>query len=247
MKVLMLLLLLVVIVVSATSLEEEESEDSNYDCTLECAPHSTSCHALENSKKLQQSGRLAEQCTCPINYGGIACDVPLTPCTDDDSCAACTEDGYCLESACDSFGSEQAKFACRKRLTEYCDSTTTSGTTEFCTNGGKCTANYQHENVDKSVLCKCPKEFTGPHCEFAKLPASTYLPPAVYKSNNTGAGAGAVIIIVAFAAAAAAVATLLVLRRRRRREQEQKDLQETELHSNSSGYKDVPAVHGEVL
>lgn len=221
----------------------ESSDDNNYECTLECAPHSTACHALiDENNKLQQSGRLAEQCTCPINYGGIACDIPLATC-DDDDCATCTN-GYCLESACDSLGSsgsDLAKFACRKRLTEYCDDDTSS----FCTNGGKCTANYQHANVDKSVLCKCPKEFTGPHCEFAKLPASTYLPPALYKSSTDTTGGSGVIIMVTFAAAAAMILVVMaVLRRRRRREQEQKDLQETELHS---GYKDVPAIHGEVL
>jgi len=55
---------------------------------------------------------------------------------------------------------------CRKPHTEYCNDEGTA----YCTNGGTCVNNLVSQMIrleyPGSDSCACPKEFSGPHCEF---------------------------------------------------------------------------------
>ena len=186
---------------------------SNAGCILDCSNSAPCSHSLE-ANKLTQSGQLVDTCHCPINYGGVACDIPLYQCTTDADCPGSANN--CLDGLCNNACSAAAvwvqsnfvEYACRKGLTEYC------ANGEYCTNGGKCTSGYvgpaAETLTDASVLCQCLDNFIGRHCERLNLPPTVVLPPPIYGTTSSSqptslrlwsvilGAVGAVLLLIVF-------------------------------------------------
>lgn len=224
----LLLLLLLLPFTCVSSSDSTNNEHVEKHCLLECANDSLCARTPgAEGQKLQRSGRLIDSCThCPTNYGGIACDIPLHFCTSNRDCAGSSNtcDATAMEgkglctNACAAVGawlkSDIAAYACRKSVTEYCDAKRNPTDFHYCTNGGKCSNNYQGGTWDKSDLCHCPPEFIGTHCERVKLPASVSMPTPLYEvvasSNRV-----VVALVSALAAVVLAGVTILFWRQRR--------------------------------
>lgn len=151
-------------------------------CELQCQ-NTGYCSPVspQNSTTNPVDGTLTEICICPLGYAGLTCSEKtssMLACDADAKGTVCENGGSCThihrrkkEEAwvCDCMVADSVSaFAgtmCRHPATKYCD----SGNVSFCTNGGSCGINVVGNVEDLNLggeECLCPKEFTGPHCEF---------------------------------------------------------------------------------
>jgi hypothetical protein len=160
-------------------------------CLLDCANDAICVHHFNTGEKWKISGHLVDSCSCPWNYGGVACDIPRPNCRQDADCSGSFNpcvDGQC-QNACVAAAqwlhSSFVEYACLKAMTDYCPNG------EYCTHGGKCISGFQGAAAaaaakyqNSSQLCQCPKEFTGRHCERVILPSTVPLPAPMYASSS---------------------------------------------------------------
>jgi len=149
-------------------------------------------------------GEMVEKCHCPPGTAGIACDLEIATCDDDGVCPVggdtCTAGAFCgPNDICEMVEMElDSTFAasmCRNPSTEYCN---TDGS-KYCTHGGKC---WDHiiggsQKETDAVFCKCPPEFTGPHCELYVFPEKTKMVDGNKTSAAMAAMASVIVIVVA--------------------------------------------------
>jgi hypothetical protein len=210
--------LLLLTFVSGAVLASNNQNQSNQ-CILDCA-NSALCSRSPDAITLRKFGRLVDSCQCPTNYGGVACDIPLYTCTTSSDCPGSgnsCQDGLC-DNACAAAAvwlrSSFAEQGCRKAITQYC-----SNSREYCTNGGQCTSGYRgtaaESLTDSTLLCQCPPEFTGRHCERVNLPPTVLLPPPVFaslvsSSSSSGTSGNRATIVLVLGALVGAVSLILI-------------------------------------
>lgn len=127
-------------------------------------------------------GTMREMCICPEGFTGLTClhhVAKMEHCRSYNGQRYCLNGGICRqimssksddEWRCDCIEADGispfAGHMCRKPHTEYCNDEGTA----FCTNGGTCKNNLVSQTIrleySGSDSCVCPKEFSGPHCEF---------------------------------------------------------------------------------
>ena len=130
-------------------------------------------------------------CSCPENFTGVRCEVDVSHCHLDDGSKAGEAD-FCLNGVpcapdnpemdgvdkkftcqCDQGTDEISQMLagrfCEYAVTEYCSKDRARHSHSFCTNGGKCKKENDHDDSEHHGCC-CPAGYEGEYCQ---LPQGT--------------------------------------------------------------------------
>eukprot|EP00567_Pseudictyota_dubia_P003415 CAMPEP_0197434992 /NCGR_PEP_ID=MMETSP1175-20131217/2650_1 /TAXON_ID=1003142 /ORGANISM="Triceratium dubium, Strain CCMP147" /LENGTH=565 /DNA_ID=CAMNT_0042963901 /DNA_START=144 /DNA_END=1841 /DNA_ORIENTATION=+ len=123
-----------------------------------------------------------QHCVCPEEWSGVACKRKVTICGEEEDQFACFHGSKCVELGSDAgskwgcdcttakWMGEKEFFSglhCEYRSSDVCATQDEDGLEEgrwFCANGGVC----NNEVTEVMKKCDCPKEWFGPHCEYAR-------------------------------------------------------------------------------
>eukprot|EP00521_Asterionellopsis_glacialis_P013062 CAMPEP_0195293886 /NCGR_PEP_ID=MMETSP0707-20130614/13628_1 /TAXON_ID=33640 /ORGANISM="Asterionellopsis glacialis, Strain CCMP134" /LENGTH=224 /DNA_ID=CAMNT_0040354707 /DNA_START=146 /DNA_END=823 /DNA_ORIENTATION=+ len=138
-------------------------------CSLQCS-NGGYCKQIATDdaialEKDAHAGKLIEECVCEAGWTGVGCSVP---------CDLNENGEYTCDCNIAQSVSSFAGFMCQNPATEYCYSKIHSdGPNSYCTNGGKCISHPIEDPLTfKHLGCQCPREFSGPHCEYLLAPGT---------------------------------------------------------------------------
>lgn len=190
---------------------ESQTRDHAFEnCTMTCLNGGT-CRKGPKEVAIDDSGELhndkMEHCVCPKGFGGMRCQYPYEECGNGEhmclhgtSCVASLDDkGNNKRWSCEC--GAQAGPTCQRHETTICTSPDTPKSIHrgmmsllYCVNDGKCIT-YQQDGKTFPA-CKCPPQYTGPHCELLKPSLVDLGPPLKDPSNGSSAASLASLLIL---------------------------------------------------
>lgn len=212
------------IALSSASSDKAKSDSCPFKCHhgSDCVKGEADFGILAELNPNLESKKHGHHCDCTTGeHTGLQCETEFehcdkhTYCFNGGSCAT-TDDGG-VGCDCSTVNGPFAGKFCENQATEVCDDQ------HFCTNGGSC-----HEK-DGKMKCKCPDEFHGSKCQFAKADTASVLKDisstatgvakASAKSKNTGTkqkmSGAAIFFIVAVAVLSVVIVAAIIIRRKR--------------------------------
>mmetsp|Transcript_46821 Transcript_46821/g.56275 ORF Transcript_46821/g.56275 Transcript_46821/m.56275 type:complete len:320 (-) Transcript_46821:141-1100(-) len=152
---------------------------------LSNAQQSTGCGSCQNGGICKHDENEDNQsiatCKCPKPYRGDHCEVAV--CDNGNQCqnsATCTFNEESLEYRCDCSSTTSTTYSyagltCEHESTDSCVYDKSMSKITFCTNGGICKQHIEGDTDPSHKGCICPDEFEGPHCEYLKGTAPSYV------------------------------------------------------------------------